>query len=42
MTITYGKGFMPELPTFANMGVLAMDVTPLKIVKMLVELRFKW
>ena len=38
MTITYGKGFTPELPVFANMGVLAMDVTPLKIVKLQDEL----
>jgi hypothetical protein len=38
MTVTYGKGFTPEVPNFANMGLAKIEVTPAKIVKLQNEL----
>jgi len=38
MNVTYGKGFLPEMPIFANMGLTAIDVTPAKVVKLQNEL----
>ena len=38
MTVTYGQGFLPTLPMFANMGLAKIDVTPDKIVKLQDEL----
>ena len=34
MTVTYGQGFLPTLPMFANMGLAKINVTPDKIVKL--------
>ena len=28
MNVTYGQGFLPTLPMFANMGLAKIDVTP--------------
>jgi hypothetical protein len=38
MNVTYGQGFLPTLPMFANMGVAKINVTPDKIVKLQDEL----
>jgi hypothetical protein len=38
MNVTYGQGFLPTLPMFANMGLAKIDVTPDKIVKLQDEL----
>jgi len=38
MTITYGKGFTPEVPVFANMGIANIEVNPAKILKLQDEL----
>lgn len=38
MTVTYGQGFLPTLPMFANMGLANINVTPDKIVKLQDEL----
>jgi hypothetical protein len=38
MNVTYGQGFLPTLPMFANMGLTKIDVTPDKIVKLQDEL----
>ena len=38
MTVTYGQGFLPTLPMFANMGLAEINVTPDKIVKLQDEL----
>jgi hypothetical protein len=38
MTVTYGQGFLPTLPMFANMGLTKVNVTPDKIVKLQDEL----
>jgi len=38
MTVTYGQGFLPTLPMFANMGLAKINVTPDKIVKLQDEL----
>jgi len=38
MNVTYGQGFLPTLPMFANMGLAKIDVTPDKIIKLQDEL----
>ena len=38
MTMTFGKGLLPEVPLFANMGVVKIKVTPDKIVRLQNEL----
>jgi hypothetical protein len=38
MTVKYGRGFTPEVPNFANMGLANIEVTPAKIVKLQNEL----
>lgn len=38
MTVKYGRGFTPEVPNFANMGIANIEVTPAKILKLQNEL----